>query len=339
MPSNRLKNLLDTCKKSINRVWSKELIEEYRRKAFDIVQSNLDLGNTEEYIQLLKLLRGKDTAYQLSQLPQEYPEETIEFDESETRVHRPHIMATAYITPPAFFKEGDNFVKFIGAIENYLKVIKVTDDEQKRDILLYLLGSTEETLKNCAHPADIERLTWAQLKELGLKTFGAGITQEQAYIEFFSVRQSNEETGVQYAKKIKELAKKANILDERIIINRLIEGIKSEKVKFELLKAKIIKFDELLVQLTFLETITKSAEVNKINFNKNKKFNKKPNQKKDVKNGKKNEAKSTEKTCFFCKKAGHFKKQCFGYKKWLEKKGKSQANEVKPEDSIGSLYD
>lgn len=93
----KLVTLLTNCKKSGSRLWSEQLIRQYRNEAFDLVQQNLDLGNSTEYRQLFELLREKEAALNFSKLPDEYPSEEDK-KEIEFRVYTP-AMVNENVTP------------------------------------------------------------------------------------------------------------------------------------------------------------------------------------------------------------------------------------------------
>ena len=152
-----------------------------------------------------------------------------------------------------------------------------------------------------------------------------------------------DEKVINYGLRVKNIARKAEITDEKIIIHRFITGLKYKSLKIEMMKSKSVKFDEIIQEAANTDAIYKSAQAESENINQVKPFkdNNKNNQKyknnKNNKNNKKDEKKKVKKNqCFFCKKGGHWKKNCIKYKKWLEKKNDDKKVDNVCDD-LGSL--
>lgn len=248
------------------------------------------------------------------------------------------------VPPPPFFKEGDELETFLDSVESYFKVSGTddSDNSKKKDLLAYLLGPSLKKVKDFLSPVDFSTKSYADLVNACKAALSSGLKKHQAYIKFFTLKQSNSELVNGFALSIKAIAKTAQITDEILIVNRIIDGLKDDKMKFELLKQKITKFDELMTQLTFLEVISEASSskvenVNKIRHSKNpRKYEQ--NKNKSYKNTDKEKKYPKKGTCNYCKKPGHWKAQCYKLKnKSEEKKLKNNKDSDLPQ-SLGSLY-
>lgn len=341
--------LLANAKKSINRVWSFDLINTYELELQSYLQTYPSKVSSPEVSELQRILVQQFNKTSLLHLP-DTPPPAPEFA-AEYKVYTPFRIMALNVPAPEFFKQGADFTEFANKVERYCALVGATTDEKQKSLLIYLLGNQAKTLEEGISEAEYQALTFKQLKELGKKVF-LSKTPHQAMREFFVTRQDST-TGLEYAKQVKILAEKAKITDEKIIINKVIEGLRDNNLKFELLKLKVEVFSVLLEQIYFLESIGSGAtSVNfmgkgkQYNKNSKKQYNSTNQQKQqqsqqNKQNENKDKKKPNNKECFFCKKVGHLKKDCYSYKKWLSKK---QNNEVDPEsgtsnnNDIGSLF-
>ena len=161
----------------------------------------------------------------------------------------------------------------------------------------------------------------------------------KACVEFFSIRQ-NKEKVLDFALRLKNLAQTSGIKEDSILKFRFISGIRNEQIQYELMKdSEIDTFSKAMARAILIESLLNKPdfepnsqevedEVNKVGQERVNNYVR-PN----FKNNKKEHQKYEKNQCFFCKKFNHFKKDCFKYKKWLQKQNE-KANEVTEEDGI-----
>lgn len=338
----KLKEALENAKKSVNKLWKKKTIRKYQKIVDDYIRDDPEREFKLEVIELQKQIDLQIKKRNFAKLPEEYP-----FLEKEIIINGQEVYSvmTAFFPPPAPYKEGCEFSDFLKSVERYAKIVKADSVDEKKNILIYLLGSNayklEEALGTVAAGTDI---TWDIIKTKGCEAFSH--TQHEAMALFFAKRQGGENSE-EYLEAVKTLANAAKIKDETIIVNRMIEGLRDKTVKFELLKLKITSVKEVLTQVKFLNSCQQNNnqdQINKVSGNyKNKKNNynkdyKKQNNDNQKPQSDKKQNEKSDKCCFFCKKPGHFKKNCFNYKKWLNKKSNNDVSGAGQSNDIGSLF-
>ena len=239
-------------------------------------------------------------------------------------------MATQIPLPP-FYKKSERIEECLAILERYFKVAK-TLEEDRKDLLLYILSSEESK-------------SYEQVKEAALQILGKQ-DKQAAYLQFFTLQQQMSQTPSEFAFEVKAIARRAGINDAQMINTRIVTGLRDQNLKFEMLKNTHDTFEDLLKVLNFMVEIRKVSSMGAtagtsetINYvkNKNKQYAKKNGKQKDKSDNKNNNddkgnkkeeknKQSGERLCFFCKKPGHMKKNCFSYLN--KKKASGQTNAV-----------
>lgn len=337
----KLKKLLETFTKSPSRVFTIGTLDSKEKELQELV----DLVLQTEAKNVVEEALKKDSINFINQIRRKLRDqkEYLNNDCRDVVLFRVLKKKMSFtVPPPPFFKEQDDFEIFLSSVENYMKLIK-TEDATKTNLLLYLLGKSASKVIDYLKPKDITKATYTELVAACSATFSSD--NSEAYIKFFSKNQMDEKS-VDYALHMKTLAQKAKINDEKILVNRIIPGLKNDTMKFELLKSKILTFDVLLQQIAFLETVCKissnEAVVNhskfKKNYKKNSFGNKSHKKDKNTKDHDKNNRKKSDEnknfTCNYCKKPGHIKRNCYKLK---NKNKTSNELEFEASKSLGSL--
>lgn len=338
-----LKKLLDTFTKNPTRIFSRNTLEAKELELQELVdililfkpKDSSEIIVKNEAVEIVNSIR-KRIRTQKDYLTNDCRDIVLYKIESKNNM-------SALIPLPNFFKDGEDFENFVDSLEFYFTIAD-TNESKKKDLLAYLLGSNLKKVKDFIAPVDISTKNYADLVDACKSTFSSGLKKQQAYVKFFILKQSNEK-GSEFAQSVKAVAKIAEINDQILIVNRIIEGLKDQKIKYELLKQKIVVFSELVTQLTFLEMINEASSpkvdenVNKIKFSKNsQKYDN--NKNKNNKKGEKNKEKKNSKkgTCNYCKKPGHWKAQCYKLKNKTESKKPKTNKESDLSQNLGSLY-
>ena len=258
-------------------------------------------------------------------------------------------MATQIPLPP-FYKKSERIEECLAILERYFKVAK-TLEEDRKDLLLYVLASEERKLKE-GMEGSLEDKSYEEVKEAALQILGKQ-DKQAAYLQFFTLQQQMSQTPSEFAFEVKAIARRAGINDAQMINTRIVTGLRDQNLKFEMLKNTHDTFEDLLKVLNFMVEIRKvssmgaTAGTNEtINYvkNKNKQYAKKNGKQKDKSDNKNNNddkgnkkeeknKQSGERLCFFCKKPGHMKKNCFSYLN--KKKASGQTNAVS--DTVNQL--
>lgn len=324
MPSKLLLQLLSNASKSATKIWSIDTITAYHKRLSDILTKYPTLKDDPAVSVLTRLLDQQLIKTNFLALPLEFPQILVPSES----------VSMTNIPPPPFYKEKDDFPSYLATLESYFLIAK-TPDDQKVNLLWYLLGATAAKVKNYLAPKDSSTATYTEVKAACNKTFFID-DSKNSYVKFFEVTQERE-SSTSFALRIKEIAKKGGIVDEKLIVNRCITGLTDHQLQFELFKLEIPSFDTLLQKITFLEEIKKLAykeqnnTVNKIgqSHQNKKKFGKKNkqrqqnHQKKSQQNqSDQNKPKIRKNQCSYCRKLGHWKKDCYILKR------KNNANEV-----------
>lgn len=325
---NKLERLLENARKSTNKYWSFNLVKKYEEELQKYLTDHPEKLDYPAVSSLRKEIDRQHNKTSFLFLPEELPPPP----------DSKQIMALQ-IPAPAQYKDSQDWGTWIKNLNSYFTVIKCTTSAEKINLLLYLIGPEKrQIIEDYISPATTsdQGYTYENLTEACSKLWGAeDINTKKALADVFQTVQGPESI-YEYGMKIKNLCKKANITDAILIVNKFITGLKSTKIKFELLKGNITQFDQALQQATLFESISRdnSSTVNKVsqnqkNKNPKKQNNPKPSTSKDNK---------TNLECFFCKKPGHIKKNCYNYKKWLNKKTNNDVSGAGTSNDIGSLF-
>ncbi len=354
------KRLLDNAKKSINKLWSQQNIDSYRADLNLEITKNPELIYDPVFGELQSILNLQQSKRNFLALPEYFQEDPDKTNKNLIyKVYRPILpkMSNFNLPPPEKYKESDNWATWSDNLESYFHITKITEDKDKIELLLYLIGlERRNKLVDYIKPETTsdKDYTFTKLKESCTKLWQLSDSR-QALASVFNTNQGSDKV-YDYAMKIKNLCAKANITDQMIIVNKFITGLYSHKIKFELLKDdKITDFSTALKQAQLLEKIIEgdkpsTSQVNKVggtkpkksnkkfnNKNKSNKFNKNnpPNNQKEQ-NSKQNQRNFAKNQCFACKNYGHWKWQCPNRNQ--NDRNYSKTNEVKDiSQELGSL--
>lgn len=329
------KTLIDNSLKSANRLWSDELILSTEAKLQEFVTKEPALGEEESTKKLVKLIeKQKEWAAAVKIVAlhgKTAKEEGISSFESNKMA-----------LPPPAPMQHDNFNFWIDLFENYF-LLAGHDVKLKERYLIHCIGPSCSKILNAIKPLTIDKIQYDQLVAKCREIFRP-INQRQASLAFLSMCQTDENI-LQFSLKVREQAAKGGIKDEQLLINMFIKGITSGKIKYELMKESENKktLDELVKYAQWIEECENSANksfinevatnsVNKVQERKDKNYDKKPQEKRPN---------NFKPKCFFCKKIGHFKKECKKYQSWKarqEEKGKNNDNINVLTESMGNLH-
>lgn len=330
--------LLANLKKGVNRYWSDQLLDKYESNLRSLCFQNPNLLADYKTKEIKQELNRQRTRNLFLELPLEFP---LDFTEVS--------MATIPIPLPPPLREEKRFDVWLKVFENYLIIAKVANDDKPR-FLLHCIGeqASSKLIDICAtNPAEIR---YSDLIVKCKEVFNVTKNTKKSGQEFFNLVQLADQSVKDFALKVKKLGQESNLAaSEEVLITKFINGLRQGKLKFELLTDEsLTTFDAVLARALYLEGIVDSSnqnnpstsyQVNKVNENKKNNYSKPTNNKstnnKSKQSGKTNESKVKKNQCFFCKKFGHWKKQCTKYKKWLERQPQS-TNEIN--DQLGSLH-
>lgn len=317
-----LNRIYINCTKAKHRQWSANLIKKYILDIDKIINREPNLCTNKNVLSIINFLENK--AKLINNFEQTLSESEQTLSESDTiEMGTPHL-------PPL----KGQFNTWLQMFENYA-ILTNMKPEHKHRFFLHLIGEEAATkIVNSVKPADPFEKSYNELTQIAKKIFEKS-NLKNAYQLFFNLTQ-NGDTVQDYAEKLKQLGEEAGLSTENneIFSNKFINGLNNDRIKFELLKEETKKdFAEVINTAIKLDDFINSQnnDVNKVQNYKNFKP-KNDNEKKQ--NNKQNKNKKFEKNqCFFCKKYNHWKKDCFKYKKWLEK----QTNEVETPDAVDNI--
>lgn len=340
-----IEDLLLNCKRAGNREWSRKLISEYKARALEILRQNLEAGRSVEYEELCKFLRERETAADLKELPLEFPVNPQQL--TNPKVYIPVEFSKRMAAQFPLQMNNENFDEWLPLFENYF-TLAGHDVKLKGRYLLHCIGAGSIKLLKAIKPETIDKIDYTVLVAKAGDIFSP-TDKRQASIKFFNLTQGSDNIR-DYSLKLRDQAEKSGISDENFITDKLINGLSSQKIKFELLKeADKTPLEELIKLGTLLEECEKNSgyqmaggsQINKVNTYKNKdKFKHKDNKnKKDNKSDKDKKADKGKMKCYFCKKYGHMKKECTKYLAWKEKKEKESGSKVNElQHVLGSVH-
>lgn len=343
MPIKPIK-LLENAKKSVNKLWSEDLVQRYHQDLVEHLTKHPTEVSNPEVVALKSIinqkLRENRTRFLFEHLPREYPDILIHLNIPYV-VHQPKLPTMSSIPAPQPFKT--NFDTWVNSVELYFLVTAVTDESKKKNLFLYLLGSENlQKLKNFCMGTNFVELNYDTLVENGRKLW-ENINKRRASDEFYSLKQGAESIN-EYAVKLQSVAEDAGMRDEDTLTNKFISGIKDRTVKYELLSDENIKkFDVALHKARLLEQLIEKEEINKISYNQqqNSKNHNKPgaSKQKSHQNKHQNNQDRSEKPklaknqCSYCKRHGHWKKDC----RKLKQKPNSHSNSNQSANQLGQI--
>lgn len=324
MPEERLNVILLNLQKSVKRIWSRELIVHNSEELQEIISDRPALLDDPVVLnvvsQIKKLLKAKLVQLEYSSLPVEFPHPRCELEEINFRVYRP-VMAS--IPPPQPMKNS-KFSEWVEAMENYFKLSDVTTEKQSRFFVHCIGQENLDKISSSVKPRKVSDLSYDELVAAGKVVFETA-AKSQATVKFLNIIQGSD-TVQDYAFKLKNLSVQCSIQDNKFLTIKFINGLANYKLKFEMLKAKFEDFDTAIDQALVLEQIMKdqTESVNKVKFggsdhqnkSKSRKFSKNPKDNKKP-NDKNKKVRVQKDECFYCKKKGHWKKDCLKYKQKL----------------------
>lgn len=238
------------------------------------------------------------------------------------------------------YDSTEPFSEWLEIFENYLELQKIEQSVTKVRYLIHNMGITnaKQLVKACK-PKKVVDLTYDEVVDKCLNIFESKIDEIAANNSFYTMNQG-QETINEYAIKLQAVAASCKFSDAELdknLKNKFISGIADKDVKFELLKSTTLK--------TFAEAVSYATSIEKCKIearngtsqihsvHNNKKYKPKVNEQKSKESkaaSSKNVAKTDKKVdktqCYFCKKKGHWKKDCYKYKNYLQNKTVSQLN-------------
>ena len=250
----------ENAQKSRNRLWSNRLLKQYNEELKHILRSKPELKNTPLVIQLKRELDQQLMKKNFLELPL-FDAEIIDIaEDSPTMAQRPQIP----VPPP--YKETDSWSVWIKNLESYFKLTKWTEESDKKELLLYLIGAERrKRLGDSISPAkpEDEAATFVTLKEKCTKLWGT-FDSRTTLAQLFVIEQGAESVD-EYAARFKATCTKAELTDERVILNKFVSGLRAKKIQADILIDKtIVKFDSALERAKLLEVVYKNQAVDKI---------------------------------------------------------------------------
>lgn len=335
-----LEKLYSNVKKSINATWSQDRIDDLRLQLIRILLRTPSLSTDRKVVEIRRIFDRQQTRIDFEELPLEYP----------------FVMTTKTINiniqAPNYYNSQQNFASWLKVVNRYFGITDTATDK-KAELFLYFLGEENaQKLENFYSPADpaktVSTLSYDELVAESKKLWEA-IGARQSANDFFSHQQGSEPIQV-FAERLQQLANLAGFKNnESVLIDKFISGIRNKRIRLELLKTETTAhFDTVLKDAKLLEQLYVDSEdqVNKINQkghfkkknnqkfgNKNQKPNNNPNkQPTNQQSNKPNPNRIGKDQCSYCKKSGHWKKDCFK----LQNR-KDRANDINLGNHLGQL--
>lgn len=261
--------------------------------------------------------------------------------------------------------DGRDYDTFETQLECLITLNEVPEEKKVALLITKLTPRVYETLNHKCSPEKPTTKTYRQLLSLLEERYAKSTSTALDRAEFRKNNQRSDENIEEYVIRLKKLAKKCNFTDfEDQVKEKLIDGVCSSLIKFELLKNGDKKLDELITLARTVEMAMTQAkpkldepgsassmfqlkQKNASKFQPNPRPKFQPNKQKmcyccGKQNHLKNECTLKNKYCSECGQKGHLYKMCSKTRKVnvLEVDGEVDSKEEEPsvEQSIHSLY-
>ena len=364
MPSQKLEKLLLNAKKSSTRLWPLSLIRQYETELNEILRQKPEYKHEQVVTKLQNELRTQWNKTLFDILPLEYPDSTVADLSPHSRPPPPPppspspdsavMSQRPQIPAPTPYKETDSWSVWVKNLESYFKLMKYTDEADKKELLLYLLGADRrKRLEDAISPAKTEEesSTFVTLKESCTKLWGT-VDVRTAFAELFVVAQGAEAVA-EYAAKFKALCTKAELTDERVIFSKFVSGLRARNIQESILTDKTItSFNAALERAKLLETIYRTEPVDRVGERYDHQYknqqggggfrgqqgaqrgggHNKQQQQQNTNRDSKQPKKLAKNQCRYCEKFGHWEHQC---RKFKRDQANDTTNDV--QEDIGNL--
>lgn len=143
----------------------------------------------------------------------------------------------AYQVPP--FDDGkDKWTSYVIRIESYFEGNNITEDAQKRALLVSALGSRSiDVLSGRCAPRKVNQLTYKEAVEILQSFYDPQPNEIAESFRFFTRVQNEDESAQQFIVELRRLADKCNFGDmlDRMLRDKIVCGIRSTELQKALL--------------------------------------------------------------------------------------------------------